>query len=65
MVDKVKLDIIILNKNKHLIEEKMKIKYSNVFIQSMAFGDPKTYVYQFILMKMTVMTQISYNIYYA
>ena len=49
VVDKVKLDMIILMKHKHLKEEKMKKnQYSHEFIQNMGLSDPKTCFYQFI-----------------
>ena len=48
MVDKFKLDISILMKQKHSKEEKMKIQYSREFIQNMGLIDPTTCFYQFI-----------------
>ena len=48
MVDKVKLDIVILMEHNHSKEGKMEIKYANEFIQNMVLGDPTTCVYQFI-----------------
>ena len=47
MVDKVKLDIVILMEHNHSKEGKMEIKYANEFIQNMVLGDPTTCVYQF------------------
>ena len=48
VVEKVKLDINNLTKQKHSEKEKIKIKYANEFIQNMELGDPKTCDYQFI-----------------
>ena len=55
VVDKVITELYIL-KN-HPKENNIKIKYANKSIQKMGMGDATTYVYQFMMMKMTVMTQ--------
>ena len=49
-------------KKNHYKEDDIRIQYSNEFILNTGLGDPKTCVYQFTSMKMTVMTQILYNI---
>ena len=58
MVDKVKLDMHVLKKQKYPKRENMKIKYANKFIQNMGLGYPTTYFYQSVFIIMTVMTQI-------
>ena len=44
VVEKVKLDINILRKQKHSEEQKMRTKYSNEFIQNMGLGYPMTFL---------------------
>ena len=48
VIYKVKIEIIILMKRKHLKGDKMKIKHENEFIKNVVLGDPTTCIYQFI-----------------
>ena len=48
VVDQVKLATSFLIKQKHLKEDKIKIKYSNYFIQNMVLCDPTTGAHQLI-----------------
>ena len=57
----VEFDLIIRFKN-HSNEENMKRKYANESINNMILENPTTSVYQFILIKMIVMTRKIYNI---